>query len=203
MADKHSHDGISALRVPVRRREILKGSLVGGGAAMATALLGVPFATRARRDDTQPVVETKLGKLRGASANGVYFFKGVHYGTSTEDSMLFMPPVAPKPWTGVRDALEIGPPAPQDTSGANSTSEIRKAMGDLIGPGTMSEDCLVLHVWTPSLTHGSKRPVMVWLHGGGYTSGSAGVPLYDGTNLAGKHNVVLVGINHRLNVFGY
>jgi len=117
--------------------------------------------------------------------------------------MRYMPPVAPKPWTGVRDALEIGPPAPQDTAGANSASEIRKAMGDLIGPGTMSEDCLVLNVWTPSLARASKRPVMVWLHGGGYTTGSAGVPLYDGTNLAGKHDVVMVGINHRLNVFGY
>ena len=207
MAHRHSnansHEGIGALHVPVRRREILKASLVGGGAAVATALLGVPFAARALRANTQPIVETKLGKLRGTSANGVYSFKGVHYGASTEGSMRFMPPVAPKPWTGVRDALEIGPPAPQDTAGANSASEIRKAMGDLIGPGTMSEDCLVLNVWTPSLARASKRPVMVWLHGGGYTTGSAGVPLYDGTNLAGKHDVVMVGINHRLNVFGY
>jgi para-nitrobenzyl esterase len=73
---------------------------------------------------------------------------------------------------------------------------------DLIGPGSMSEDCLVLNLWSPSL-HGSNRPVMVWLHGGAYSIGSSGAPMYDGANLAAKHNVVVVGVNHRLNVFGF
>jgi para-nitrobenzyl esterase len=67
----------------------------------------------------------------------------------------------------------------------------------------MGEDCLVLNLWTPSLHRPNKRPVMVWLHGGGYTLGSSGIPLYDGTNLAARHDVVVVGVNHRLNVFGY
>jgi para-nitrobenzyl esterase len=186
----------------IRRRELLKISLLGGGAAFTGALSRFPLAAAAGAP-ASPVVDTKLGKLRGASANGVHSFKGVHYGASTEGSMRFLPPAPPKPWTGVLDALQIGSPSPQDTLGSNSTSDIRKAMGDLIGPGTMSEDCLVLNVWTPSLRGGSNKPVMVWLHGGGYTSGSAGVPVYDGTNLAAKHDVVMVGVNHRLNVFGY
>jgi para-nitrobenzyl esterase len=188
----------------IDRRELLRISLLGGGAAVAGGGLGSLIARAALADGSLgPVVETKLGKLRGATANGAHSFKGVHYGAATGGSMRFLRAVPPKAWTGVLDALEIGSPAPQDTLGANSTSEIRKAMGDLIGPGTMSEDCLVLNVWTPSVRGGSKKPVMVWLHGGGYTSGSAGVPVYDGTNLAAKHDVVMVGINHRLNVFGY
>jgi para-nitrobenzyl esterase len=100
----------------------------------------------------------------------------------------------------VRDALEIGPPAPQDSY---ISENVLKFIGEAMGPGTMGEDCLVLNLWTPSLLGPSKRPVMVWLHGGGYTTGSAGVQRYDGTNLAAKHDVVVVGINHRLNVFGY
>jgi para-nitrobenzyl esterase len=188
----------------MRRREWLEISLRGGGAAIAASMLARSFAkTALAADSSSPVVDTTVGKIRGATTNGVSSFQGVHYGASTEGSMRFLPAVAPKPSMGVTDALKIGPPAPQDTSGASSTSEIRKAMGDLIGPGAMSENCLVLNVWTPSAAQGGKRPVMVWLHGGGYTSGSAGVPVYDGTNLARRQDVVVVGINHRLNVFGY
>jgi para-nitrobenzyl esterase len=190
----------------IDRRELLKSSLAGCGAAVAGSALGALLPRAVFGGDSGaagPVVETKLGKIRGASSKGVACFKGVHYGASTAGSMRFMPPVPPQPWTGVIDALEIGSPAPQDTISANGGSEIRKAMGDLIGPGVMSEDCLVLNVWTPSLRASSKRPVMVWLHGGGYTAGSSGVPVYDGTNLAAKHDIVLVALNHRLNVFGY
>ena len=112
-----------------------------------------------------------------------------------------LPPVMPKQWSETAEALNYGDLAPQNLSGA-SGSDIRVAMGDIFGPGKVGENCLVLNVWTPSLKHG-RRPVMVWLHGGGYTGGSDGAPTYDGTNLARKQNVVVVGINHRLNVFGY
>ena len=96
-----------------------------------------------------------------------------------------MPPVAPAPWTGVRDALEYGAAAPQSRSHPVS-----------------SEDCLFLNVWTPGLGDGGRRPVMVWLHGGGFSSGSGSSPTYDGVNLCATGDVVVVTINHRLNIFG-
>jgi para-nitrobenzyl esterase len=179
----------------IRRRELIKKSL-------AAAALSSPLARTllAATDAAGPVVETKCGKVRGASADGVHTFKGIHYGASTDGAARFMPPAPPKPWTGVFDALQYGTMAPQNLSAATG-SDIRVAMGDIFGPGGVGEDCLVLNVWTAGLR--GKRPVMVWLHGGGYTGGSDGAPTYDGTNLARKRDVVVVGINHRLNVFGY
>jgi len=180
----------------IRRREFVKSSLVG------TALLSVPLVRAIlAADSASPVVATKYGKVRGISADGVCAFKGVHYGASPEGAGRFMPAAPPKPWIGVFDALEYGTMAPQILSSATG-SDIRIAMGDIFGPGDVGEDCLVLNVWTPSVARG-KRPVMVWLHGGGYTGGSDGAPTYDGANLARKQDVVVVGINHRLNVFGY
>ena len=181
----------------IGRREFVKSSLVGAAA------LGSPLgrAMFAAADSPSPVAATRYGKVVGVSASGVCTFKGIHYGANPEGAMRFMPPVPPKPWSETAEALNYGDLAPQNLSGA-SGSDIRVAMGDIFGPGKVSEDCLVLNVWTPSLTHG-RRPVMVWLHGGGYTGGSDGAPTYDGTNLARKQNVVVVGINHRLNVFGY
>jgi para-nitrobenzyl esterase len=188
------------------RRELLKSSLLGCGAAVASSALGSRFSRAVLADDTaptRPIVKTSLGWLRGALANGVYSFKGIHYGASTEGRMRFLPPSTPKPWTGVRDALEIGPPAPQLTEWPSRSAELQQLLGDMVGPGQMGEDCLVLNLWTPSLHNPYKRPVMVWLHGGGYVIGSGGIPLYDGTNLAAKHDVVVVGLNHRLNFFGH
>jgi para-nitrobenzyl esterase len=114
-------------------------------------------------------------------------------------------------WTGVRDAVDFGSPAPQDSSLDYADKELQAAFagsgntyGALsLGPGTMGEDCLVLNVWTPSLRSNNKRPVMFWLHGGGFTTGSDGRSWFDGSNLARKHDVVVVGINHRLNIFGH
>lgn len=184
----------------MRRRQLIKNSFIGlGVAAFASPLARVAFAD----GSSGPVVETKSGKVRGVTADGVHTFKGVHYGASTAGSIRFMPPAPAKPWSGIYDARQYGPLAPQNLSSATGGSDIRKAMGDIFGPGEVSEDCLVLNVWTSSLRPSAKKPVMVWLHGGGYTGGSDGAPTYDGTNLARKRNVVVVGINHRLNVFGY
>jgi para-nitrobenzyl esterase len=188
------------------RRELLKSSLLGCGAAVARGALGSLFSQAVLADGaapTEPIVKTSLGRLRGAYANGVYSFKGVHYGASTAGAMRFMVPSPAKPWTGVRDALDFGSPAPQDLDWALLTSGFREFVGDIIPQGPMTEDCLLLNLWTPSLSPPSKRPVMVFLHSGGYHIGSSGVPLYDGTALAAKHDVVVVGVNHRLNVFGF
>jgi para-nitrobenzyl esterase len=144
-----------------------------------------------------PIVDTTSGKVRGAELNGVATFKGVPYGGSTAGAGRFMPPGKPKAWTGVRDALAFGPRAPQFYGGEPpevAATDPREPLG---------EDCLVLNVWTPDASARQKRPVMVWLHGGGFTSGSASYTMYDGKELARKHDVVVVGVNHRLNVFGF
>jgi para-nitrobenzyl esterase len=199
------------LDAAVNRRTLLRRSLIGGGSLMASTLLGGLSARWAFAADASPIVKTTAGKVRGATVNGVQTFKGIHYGESTAGSMRFLAPVAAKPWTGVRDALEYGPPAPQDSLGQDlADKELQAAIaGDatfgrlLLGPGTMSEDCLVLNVWSPTLVPVTVKPVMFWLHGGGFAAGSDGRIWFDGSNLARKHDVVVVGINHRLNVFGY
>jgi para-nitrobenzyl esterase len=180
----------------IRRRELIKNSLVGA-AALSSPLARALFAA----DSSSPVVATKYGKVRGVFADGVCTFKGLHYGANPEGTGRFLPPAPPHPWNEVAEGLNYGSLAPQNLSSATG-SDIRVAMGDIFGPGKFSENCLALNVWTPGLVH-RRRPVMVWLHGGGYTGGSDGAPTYDGTHLARKQDVVVVGINHRLNVFGY
>src|SRR5207247_5583157 len=113
----------------------------------------------------------------------------------------FMPPSDPAKWTGVRDALQWGPSAPQTEPGPRrNTADIAIAGAGLT---SASEDCLVLNVWTPAVNDGKKRPVMFWCHGGGFATGSGSSPVTDGTNLARRGDVVVVTINHRLNVLGF
>ena len=155
-----------------------------------------------------PVVETSAGKVMGAESGGVLAFKGVPYGEPTGGANRFQPPKPRAPWSGVREALQYGASAPQtvvegvraprpEGAPAPYPSLIRSD----IEPPPQSEDCLFLNVWTPSTT--GKRPVMFWLHGGGFSTGSGSSAWYDGTNLAKKQDVVVVTINHRLNVFGF
>jgi para-nitrobenzyl esterase len=143
------------------------------------------------------VVDTTAGKVAGLVNGPVRIFKGIPYGAPTGANR-FMPPRRPEPWSGVRAATQIGPRCPQPAT----VAPMREEAVDL-DYGPQSEDCLHLNVWTTSLDGAAKQPVMVWLHGGGYAVGSGGSVRYDGSNLARRHEVVVVTVNHRLNAFGF
>ena len=145
------------------------------------------------------VAQTQYGKVRGVEEDGIKVFKGIRYGADTATTR-FMAPKPPEPWNEIKDAVAYG----------NSTRQIPTGSGgglfnswrpDPVPP--LSEDCLFLNVWTPELRDGVKRPVMVWFHGGGFTSGNGSSNAYDGVRLANRGDVVVVTVNHRLNVFGY
>ena len=150
---------------------------------------------------TSSVVEIASGKLRGANTDGIHAFKGIPYGGSTAGANRFMPPRPPEPWAGVRDAIEYHGQAPQLPGRPGRRPELQT----ILGPADTtpeSEDCLTLNVWTPGVGHG-KRPVMVWLHGGAFAYGSGNRAVTEGANLARRGNVVVVCVNHRLNIFGF
>jgi para-nitrobenzyl esterase len=181
-------------------------SFLGHGALATGVVIGRGldlFCEDAKAGPATSAVDTTSGKIRGyvqtVGSKKIYAFKGVPYGASTAGSRRFLPPGKPQSWTGVRETVQFGPRSPQ----------IRAEGGGLVPEvdvmewkGPMSEDCLNLNLWTPGLKGGEKRPVMVWLHGGGFERGSANFSQYDGRNLAGKHDVVMVSVNHRLGILG-
>jgi para-nitrobenzyl esterase len=167
---------------------------------IATAGFFTGMLKRSLGADSQlgATVDTSAGKIRGLTIDRVNAFKGIPYGASTAGSRRFLPPVKPEPWTGVKDTIEWGPEAPQ----VSPHTEIPEVRATIPATG-MSEDCLRLNVWSREMGAGRRLPVMVWLHGGGFTSGNGSYTIYDGTNLAKKRDVVAVTINHRLNSFGF
>ena len=183
-------------RFYLNRRSTLQG-LVGGAALLAS----MPLVGCARAS-AEPIAETAYGKVKGASANGIYSFKGIRYGASTGGENRFMPPKEPAAWTGVMDALEYGNSAPQTNPKGGGGDDLFPPVGGE-PKRTESEDCLFLNVWTPGLNDGKKRPVMVWLHGGAFISGSGSRKIIAGENLSRRGDVVVVTLNHRLNVFGF
>nr|WP_233198628.1 MULTISPECIES: carboxylesterase family protein [Luteimonas] len=158
---------------------MLRAALLAGTAAalpIAPLFAASPPATSAR---------VRGGRIGGSVEDGVHVFRGIPYGADTAPRR-FQPALQEPAWRGVREALDYGASAPQ--------------RGDE-GPG--SEDCLFVNVWTPALRDGARRPVLVYIHGGGFTTGSGSDPLYDGGHLCRHGDVVVVTLNHRLNAFGY
>src|SRR5260221_1215927 len=158
------------------------------------------------QDEKFVIAETAFGKIRGVDNNGIKVFKAIPYGASTAGANRFMPPAEPADWSGVRDALAYGHSAPQrDPAALPPLADALTISGENLPDE--GEDCLVLNVWTPAVGSsggiGRKRPVMFWCHGGGFATGSGSSPDNDGTNLALRGDVVVVTINHRLNVLGF
>lgn len=148
--------------------------------------------------DLSGVVQTKSGKVGGYVENGLFIYKGIPYAKAVR----FQAPQDADPWEGVRSSRAYGPTCPQARRMGWYSDE--QAFAFDWNDGYADEDCLRVNLWTPGVDDGKKRPVMVWLHGGGYAAGSGQeLPSYDGRNLAKKGDVVVVSLNHRLNVLGF
>ncbi|MEO1524506.1 MAG: carboxylesterase family protein [Planctomycetota bacterium] len=156
------------------------------------AALTIFIAATANADETAPI-STHDGIIKGVVENGVQVFKGIPYASPPVKELRWMPPQPVEPWDGSRQCNEFGAACPQIPNSLYKTGQTQLKM---------SEDCLYLNVWTPSLDKGKRLPVMVWIHGGGNVSGSGHQPTYDGANLA-QNGVVLVTINYRLGRFGF
>jgi para-nitrobenzyl esterase len=196
--------GGAALAAGTGASALVPSTLISAAEAQALSAACVPHAVTMVASASKNIVETDSGRVFGYLQDGVVTFKGIPYGASTAGKNRFMPPVKPAPWAGVRSALDWGPVAPQPsaylTGGRQDDASFILQRED----GHSSEDCLRINVWTPSINDSAKRPVMMWIHGGGFFSGSAqSSPAYQGDNLVRRGGVVVVSINHRLGVLGY
>ena len=184
-----------------RDQQLDRRAFIGYGSLATASLFANGLFSPASAQDVRglamtPTVGTATGRVRGLVRFGGNQFWGVPYGASTAGAGRFLPPAKPAAWTGVRGCVQVSNRSPQDPEGPISevwSLDRREPMG---------EDCLTINIFTPGVGRGN-RPVMVWLHGGGFAGGSGNWLLYDGTNLARKEDVVVVSVNHRLNLFGF
>src|SRR5690349_21259053 len=182
---------------PSRRKVLKNGTVLAGTALLAS---GVPggYAARAaaKADEPSPVVDLPAGRLRGAVEGGLAVFKGVPYAAPPVGPLRWRPAQPHPGWSGTRDATAFGPSAPQ----------LYREGGDPVlgshGSPPFDEDCLTLNVWTPRADD-AKRPVMLWIHGGGFLSGSGSLPVYSGETFARGGDLVVVTVNYRLGPLGY
>lgn len=146
--------------------------------------------------------ETQYGKIRGYRMNGIYTFLGIPYGADTSGKNRFLPPQKPEFWTDVKPTIWWGNSAPQIMD--NRYANPHYSFADHWNYDDVSEDCLRLNIWTSGLSDGKDRPVLVWLHGGGFTNGN-GIEQdgYHGENLSKRGDIVFVSINHRLGPMGF
>ena len=185
-----------------------------GTAGLATGLASTGCSAQAKAEEVNAgsqvlfvgddiaIAETRYGKVQGFILRDIFQFRGIPYGAPTGGKNRFMPPQPPEPWKEILPAVWWGNSAPQimDNRYANAWA----SFVDHWNYDDVSEDCLRLNVWTPAIADGKKRPVMVWLHGGGYTNGN-GIEQdgYMGENLSRKGDIVFVSINHRLGPIGF
>lgn len=183
---------MSTAPIDPQRRHFLRASALASLAAGISAALpagavagSLAGSGAGSGGQASPIARVRSGRIAGQTEQGTHVFRGIPYGADTAPRR-FQSALQEVPWRGVREALHYGPATPQ---------------GSAEGPG--SEDCLYLNVWTPALRDGGKRPVLVYIHGGGYNNGSGSNPLYDGNHLSRRGDVVVITLNHRLNLFGY
>jgi para-nitrobenzyl esterase len=205
-----------SMKKTLGRRALVKGAVtIAGGAAVVPLLPGTRVAatnasvitnaasgdcnTTIVASDENAIVETTAGKVRGFTRNGIFTFKGIPYGGA---NARFMPPTKPTPWSGVRSSMAYGFVCPQEPRLGWGRDELAWLFD--WDDGRPGEDCLRLNIWTPGLNDNRKRPVMVWIHGGGYAAGSGQEqPGYNGENLSRRGDVVVVSLNHRVGALGF
>lgn len=172
------------------------GSATGGTTAEETSSQTVETETLSGNNngqtaETKGIVTTTAGQVQGTDQDGILRYLGVPYAQAAER---FVPAGEAEPWEGVRMADSYGPMSPQGSISGVGAADSQD--------GT-DNNCQNLNIWTPGVNDGEKRPVMVWLHGGGFSTGSANEEGYDGEALSRSGDVVVVSVNHRLNVFGH
>jgi len=207
-----------ALLNPMSRRSLLQSTVALLGTTAASGLVtAVAQAAPTQGDasqltpagkftivasDEDAIAETATGKVRGYIRNGIFTYKGIPYGDTTAGSGRFQPPQKTKAWNGVRSSMQYGRVCPQGPRGSWNYDE--ESWLFCYDDGVQGEDCLRINIWTPGINERKKRPVMVWLHGGGFVSGSSQEHRsYDGERLSRRGDVVVVSLNHRLGPLGF